>query len=96
MTVATSPETFVVDETVSYFEGEHRTEVKVVSVKGDRVTVDAYGQKVTFAPRASDGMHVKEGSPDHEVMPTMIYHRNPEAPKAENSVKEWLTRFLLG
>lgn len=96
MTVATSPETFVAGETVTYYRGENRMPVQVVSVDGDEVIANIYGDLVIFKPRASDGMHVKEGSPDYEVLPEMIYHPKPVLSKNENSVKEWFSRFLLG
>lgn len=94
MTETKTPETFVTGETVSYYHGEYRMDVKVVAVDGDRVTVAVYGDLVTFTPRPSDGMFVKLGSPDHEVLPTMIYHREVPAPKKANAVATFFSRFF--
>lgn len=94
MTETKTPETFVTGETVTYYEGEYRKDVQVVAVDGDRVTVAVYGDLVTFAPRVSDGMHVELGSPDHEVLPTMIYHREVPAQKSSHPVKVWLARVF--
>lgn len=76
----TAPEKFVVGETVGFHTGEHRTSVKVVSVDGDTVTANVYGEMVRFVPLA-DGKHVAEGSRDTDVMPDMIFHPTTEPTK---------------
>lgn len=95
MSVAVSTEPYTKGEKVTLYVGEDQTTVDVVSVDGDEVTVNHYGELVIFAPRASDGMMVKLGSPDHEVMPTMIYRRRPRAQKvAKKSVLDKLVEFF--
>jgi hypothetical protein len=77
----TDTKPFIVDEWVSHYEGEYRHKVQVVAVDGDTVTIEDHGRQEKFSPRASDGMFVKLGSPDFEVMPTMIYHREEPVEK---------------
>lgn len=73
---------FIKDEWVSHYEGEYRHQVQVVAVDGDVVTIEDNGRQKKFSPRASDGMFVLVGSPDFEVMPTMIYHREEQVAAA--------------
>lgn len=77
MSAAISTEPYKKGDKVTLYVGESQTTVEVVSVDGNEVTVNHYGDLVIFAPRASDGMMVKLGSPDYEVLPTMIYRRRP-------------------
>ena len=95
MSVAVSTAPYAKDEKVTLYVGEDQTTVDVVSVDGDEVTINHYGELIIFAPRASDGMMVKLGSPDHEVMPTMIYRRRPRAQKvAKKSFFEKVVDFF--
>lgn len=71
----TTEKPFAVGEFADFYEGEYRSKVEVIAVDGDEVTALVAGELVIFTPRPSDGMLVKLGSPDHEVMPTMIYRR---------------------
>ena len=80
MTENQTPETFVVGETVTFYRGDDRYSVEVIGVDGDVVRAKVFGEVMVFTPRASDGMHVKLGSPDFEVMPDMIYHPEPVEP----------------
>lgn len=79
---------FVKGEFVTLYEGEYRTKVEVVQVDGNEVTVNHYGQLTIFTPRLSDGMFVKLGSPDFEVMPTMIYHAQDEVPTPQTFLQK--------
>lgn len=80
--VPNGPEEFKVGEWAQFYEGEERRRVQITAVNDTEVTVRVYGSPMVFAPRPSDGEFVKVGSPDHEVMPTMI---RPIAPKPEKS-----------
>jgi hypothetical protein len=92
MSAAISTEPYTKGEKVSLYIGESQTTVEVVSVDGDEVTVNHYGELVIFTPRASDRMMVKLGSPDHEVMPTMIYR--PESAPAQVAKKSFFEKVV--
>lgn len=80
-----SPTAFVVDEWAQFYEGEERRKVQITVVTDNEVTVRVYGSPMTFRPRPSDGEFVKVGSPDHEIMPTMIRPIAPEPKKSKTS-----------
>jgi hypothetical protein len=86
--MAKTPENFKVDETVTRYVGEDKWDVKVVAVEGDAVTVEDGPLTITYAPRV-DGVHVKVGSPDFEVMPDMIYHPKPNPAPQPKPVTLW-------
>ena len=89
MTQATTTEkTFEAGEVVDFYQGEYRSKVEVVSVDGDEVVALVAGGRVIFTPRPSDGMLVKLGSPDYEVLPTMIYRREDKAPAKAGFLKK--------
>lgn len=67
-----APESFVVGEWATFYEGEDRRKVQITAVTESEVTARVHGQPMTFVPRTSDGELVKKGSPDYELMPTMI------------------------
>lgn len=79
---SSTPEEFKVGEWAQFYEGEDRRKVQITAVTDTEVTARVYGSPMTFNPRPSDGEFVKAGSPDHEVMPTMI---RPIAPAPEKS-----------
>lgn len=87
------PETFVVGEMVDFCDGEYRRKVQVTAVNGNEVTARVRAQPMVFTPRPSDGKHVKVGSPDYEVTPTMI---SRPAPKAKTSRWRDIRDFLHG
>lgn len=87
---------FIVNEWAQFFEGEERRKVQITEVNGSEVTARVYGKPMTFTPRPSDGKFVKKGSPDYEVMPTMIQSIAPKPPKSK--VDRWkdVRDFLHG
>jgi hypothetical protein len=89
-------EAFIVGEWVTFYEGEERRKFQITEVAGSKVTVRVYGQPMTFSPRPSDGEFVKVGSPDHEVMPTMIRPIAPKPPKSKTSRLRDIRDFLWG
>lgn len=77
MTEQSTPEVFIVGEWAKFYEGEENRKVQITEVNGTEVTARVHGRPMTFTPRPSDGKFVKKGSPDHEVMPTMISYLPP-------------------
>ena len=69
--------------------------VEVVSVQGIFVTALVDGTPVTFSPREIDGKFVKIGSAYYEVMPTMIYHAEPEEPAKSSAWKRFVEFFKM-
>jgi hypothetical protein len=90
------PEKFIVNEWATFYEGEERRKVQITAVDGSTVTARVYGQPMTFSPRPSDGKFVKVGSPDHEVMPTMIHPIAPKPPKSKTSRLRDIRDFFHG
>lgn len=89
---------FVKNEWVSHVEGDFWSDVYVSDVDGDVVTViNGNGRPVgKFSPRASDGTFVRIGSPDFEVMPTMIYHRAKVVTPAKAEKRVSFVRKVTG
>lgn len=85
-----TPGVFVVGEWAKFYEGEESRSVQITEVNGDEVTARVYGRPMTFTPRSSDGKFVKKGSPDHEVMPTMIAYIPPAEEKKAVTFKSAL------
>lgn len=95
MAESITPETFVVGEWVEFREGESTRKVQVTEATATEVTARVYGKPMVFTPRNSDGKFVKAGSPDYEVMPTMIV-RLPPAPEKKTSRWKDIRDFLHG
>jgi hypothetical protein len=79
-TMNKTPETFVAGETVTFWQGESRRSVEVISVDGNEVIANVAGELMLFAPRESDGWHVALGESEFAVMPDMIRHPKPVPP----------------
>lgn len=70
-----TPETFVVGETVGFYQMEDLYTVKVVAVRGGEVTIDDInGFKRIFEYRAFDGQYVALHTEDGEDSPDIIFH----------------------
>lgn len=89
------PPTFIVGEWAEFYEGEARRKVQITAVNGSEVTARVKGRPMVFIPRNSDGKLVKAGSPDYEVMPTMITSLPPSAKKEKTSWRD-VGDFLHG
>lgn len=91
MTIATE-KNFIVGETVGHYIGELRTEVEVIAVGGEKVTViHSNGKEQTFVKRSSDGRYVTPETMNSPVMPEMIFH-----PTKTEPVKKSFFKRLFG
>lgn len=73
-----TPETFIVGETVIYRHGKEFFDVKVIEVVGSEVKIaTAFGKVLTFHSRFSDGQHVGQFTEEFEATPDIIFHPKP-------------------
>lgn len=87
-----TPETFIVGETVIYRHGKEFFDVTVIEVVGSEVKVaTAFGKVLTFRSRFSDGQHVGQFTEEFEATPDIIFH-----PKTVEPVKDSFFSRLIG